>query len=177
MMNPARARRLLEIDAHASWDDIRQSYRDLVRVWHPDRFEGDARLRAKAEHRVAHVTEAYRFLDLHRDVIVSVPPAAAPARAVRVQQVAVAAPVRLSWAGRAAVAAMMLAVLALVMMPRSVQKPVTASALTEMAMPAAAPPQVAAPAPAPKRPAAVFADALPKRSFIARESEALLSHK
>lgn len=33
----------------ASWDDITTAYRDLMRVWHPDRFPNDQRLKRRAE--------------------------------------------------------------------------------------------------------------------------------
>lgn len=61
-MTVARALRLLDVDLEASDADLKASYRDLVRVWHPDRFEGDARLRAKAADRLSDINAAYRFL-------------------------------------------------------------------------------------------------------------------
>lgn len=33
----------------ATWEEINQSYKDLIRVWHPDRFANDERLKKKAE--------------------------------------------------------------------------------------------------------------------------------
>jgi hypothetical protein len=33
----------------ASWDEINVAYKDLIRVWHPDRFQSDERLRKRAE--------------------------------------------------------------------------------------------------------------------------------
>src|SRR5688572_18625563 len=63
-MTVARALRLLEIDRGAPPDEMRQSYRDLVRVWHPDRFEADPRLRAKAAARLAEINDAYRLLQV-----------------------------------------------------------------------------------------------------------------
>jgi|GEM_PF-5141681 len=33
----------------ASWEEINVAYKDLVRVWHPDRFQSDERLRKRAE--------------------------------------------------------------------------------------------------------------------------------
>jgi curved DNA-binding protein CbpA len=41
---------------------IKEAYRDLVKVWHPDRFGSDARLRAKAEEKLQRINEAYRVL-------------------------------------------------------------------------------------------------------------------
>ena len=37
-------------------------YRDLVKVWHPDRFGSDPRLRSKAEEKLAQINDAYRAL-------------------------------------------------------------------------------------------------------------------
>lgn len=41
--------RVLGLEEGASWDAINQSYRDFIRVWHPDRFQHDPRLKKKAE--------------------------------------------------------------------------------------------------------------------------------
>jgi hypothetical protein len=37
----------------ASWDEVNAAYRDLVRVWHPDRFHSDERLLKKANDQTA----------------------------------------------------------------------------------------------------------------------------
>ena len=42
--------------------EIREAYRDLVKVWHPDRFGSDARLRKKADEKLQEINEAYRIL-------------------------------------------------------------------------------------------------------------------
>jgi hypothetical protein len=42
----------------ASWDEVTQAYKDLMRVWHPDRFQGDERLRKKAEVQAQRINEA-----------------------------------------------------------------------------------------------------------------------
>jgi len=36
--------------------------RDLVIVWHPDRFEGNPRLRKKAEEKVKEINAAYEYI-------------------------------------------------------------------------------------------------------------------
>src|SRR5581483_7923760 len=61
-MSPADCCRTLGVPTYASWEDIRQAYLDLVRVWHPDRFQSDAQLRAKAEQQVQKINEAYATL-------------------------------------------------------------------------------------------------------------------
>jgi hypothetical protein len=42
----------------ASWDEVTQAYKDLMRVWHPDRFQGDERLRKKAEAQAQRINNA-----------------------------------------------------------------------------------------------------------------------
>ena len=43
--------------------EIRLAYRDLVKVWRPDRFGSDARLRDKAAEHLKEINEAYRVLE------------------------------------------------------------------------------------------------------------------
>lgn len=52
----------LELDERATPDDVRRAYRDLVKVWHPDRFAEDARLREKADRKLAAINAAYEAL-------------------------------------------------------------------------------------------------------------------
>lgn len=49
----------LGVAPHASWEEVRRAYKDLVRVWHPDRFESDPHLREKAEQQLQKINEAY----------------------------------------------------------------------------------------------------------------------
>jgi DnaJ domain len=53
---------LLELDQTASIDEMKQAYRDLVMVWHPDRFGQNVRLRRKAEDKLKQFNEAYEHL-------------------------------------------------------------------------------------------------------------------
>ena len=41
---------------------LKEAYRDLVKVWHPDRFGSDARLRQKAEDKLKQIINAYMVL-------------------------------------------------------------------------------------------------------------------
>jgi hypothetical protein len=50
--------RLLELEPNATITEIRQAHRDLARVWHPDRFVHDPRMREKAERRMQSLNEA-----------------------------------------------------------------------------------------------------------------------
>ncbi|MBU2498752.1 MAG: J domain-containing protein [Proteobacteria bacterium] len=50
---------LLDLDREASPDQARQAYKDLVAIWHPDRFGGNPRLRQKAEEKLKEINRAY----------------------------------------------------------------------------------------------------------------------
>ena len=57
-----RALELLGLGPEATPEDVKQAYRDLVKVWHPDRFPNDSRLRSKAEEKLKDINEAYQTL-------------------------------------------------------------------------------------------------------------------
>lgn len=42
----------------ASWEEVTQAYKDMMRVWHPDRFQSDERLKAKAEQQAQKINNA-----------------------------------------------------------------------------------------------------------------------
>lgn len=54
--------KILELPYDAPWTDVKQAYRDLVRVWHPDRFARDVRLQQRATRKLTEINEAYTFL-------------------------------------------------------------------------------------------------------------------
>jgi hypothetical protein len=54
--------RTLGTRAGATQREIRQAYLDLVNVWHPDRFQGNSRLRQVAEERLREINQAYSLL-------------------------------------------------------------------------------------------------------------------
>lgn len=56
------ALRSLGLSEGVSWEAINQAYRDLVRVWHPDRFQADPRLREKAEQHTRVLNSAIKTL-------------------------------------------------------------------------------------------------------------------
>jgi hypothetical protein len=62
LLSNEECRRVLGVPADASAETIRQAYLDLARVWHPDRFQGDERLRRIAEEHLREFNEAYAFL-------------------------------------------------------------------------------------------------------------------
>lgn len=51
--------KILGLELGASASDVKQAYRDLVRVWHPDRYAHDPRLQKKAEEKLKEINEAY----------------------------------------------------------------------------------------------------------------------
>ena len=61
-MNIEQSFEILELDRGASTDEIKQSYKDIVTVWHPDRFSNNPRLKQKAEEKLKEVNVAYDTL-------------------------------------------------------------------------------------------------------------------
>jgi len=53
---------LLGLKPDASPEEMKQAYRDMVKVWHPDRFGHDARLRLKAQNKLKEINGAYELL-------------------------------------------------------------------------------------------------------------------
>jgi len=47
----------------ASQDAVKEAYRDMAKVWHPDRFAGDERLAQKAQDKLKQINTAYERLE------------------------------------------------------------------------------------------------------------------
>ncbi len=58
-MSITKSYKTLDLKTGASIDDVRKAYKDMVRVWHPDRFAGNLRLRAKATEKLKEINLAY----------------------------------------------------------------------------------------------------------------------
>jgi curved DNA-binding protein CbpA len=58
---------ILALRPGATPSEVKEAYRDLVKVWHPDRFGNDVRLRQKAELQLKLINEAYRVLQSNPD--------------------------------------------------------------------------------------------------------------
>ncbi len=61
-MDPRKHYKMLEIDRSASLEEARQAYRDLIAVWHPDRYTQNPRLQKKALEKVKAVNAAFEFV-------------------------------------------------------------------------------------------------------------------
>ncbi|AFY47115.1 DnaJ-class molecular chaperone with C-terminal Zn finger domain [Nostoc sp. PCC 7524] len=56
---------ILEISTDASVDEIKQAYRDLAQIWHPDRYAYNPKLQQKAEAKFKSINVAYEKLMEH----------------------------------------------------------------------------------------------------------------
>ena len=62
-MSPSdRLYELLGVRPGASRQELKAAYRDLTKVWHPDRFTHDPRLQQKAEEKLKEINKAYEQL-------------------------------------------------------------------------------------------------------------------
>ncbi len=61
-MDIRRCYDILGVEPGTPMTDIREAYRDLVSVWHPDRFAANPRLRQKAEEKLKQINIAYDTL-------------------------------------------------------------------------------------------------------------------
>jgi DnaJ-class molecular chaperone len=52
----------LELKPGASREELEQGYRDLVNVWHPDRFNHNTRLQEKAQEKLKEINAAYEYI-------------------------------------------------------------------------------------------------------------------
>lgn len=53
---------ILGLGPNASIEEVKQAYRDLVRVWHPDRYSHDSRLQEKVQEKLKEINKAYEFI-------------------------------------------------------------------------------------------------------------------
>ena len=61
-MNIRRSFEILELHHAATEAEARQAYKDIVNVWHPDRFCNNPRLKQKAEKKLQEVNAAYETI-------------------------------------------------------------------------------------------------------------------
>ena len=61
-MNIQRSFEILELHHTTTEAEAKQAYKDIVNVWHPDRFCNNPRLKQKAEKKLQEVNEAYETI-------------------------------------------------------------------------------------------------------------------
>lgn len=83
-MDLSKAYHLLDIPAGSAEKDVRTAYRDMVAVWHPDRFQGNERLRKSAEHKIRDINAAFQLIS-SAGFPTSIASAQAPVRVPRKQ--------------------------------------------------------------------------------------------
>jgi curved DNA-binding protein CbpA len=62
-MDIQRCFEILELDRNASAEEAKQAYKDIVNIWHPDRFSHNPRLKQKAEAKLKEVNVAYEMVE------------------------------------------------------------------------------------------------------------------
>lgn len=53
---------ILGLNPGASEEEIKEAYKDLIKVWHPDRFSDNERLKEKANEKLKEIILAYKNL-------------------------------------------------------------------------------------------------------------------
>ncbi len=53
---------ILELKPATSIEELKQAYRELVKVWHPDRFQNDSKLYYRAQEKLKELNRAYELL-------------------------------------------------------------------------------------------------------------------
>ena len=56
---------VLGLKPGATFEEVKTVYRDLVKVWHPDRFSHDERLQLIAQEKLKEINGAYKMLEAH----------------------------------------------------------------------------------------------------------------
>lgn len=64
-MDLRQAYKILEIPENSSMPEIKQAYRDLAQIWHPDRHTQNERLQTKALEKMKELNAAYDCICLH----------------------------------------------------------------------------------------------------------------
>lgn len=59
--------RLLDLDPRASDEEVKRAHRDLMKVWHPDRFGDDLSLRRRAEEKLKTINDAHDTIRAARE--------------------------------------------------------------------------------------------------------------
>jgi len=65
---------ILGIRPGVTWQELRQAYKSLVNIWHPDRFQQDVRQRKLAEEKTKEITQSYKELAEYYKKFGALPP-------------------------------------------------------------------------------------------------------
>lgn len=63
MENLAYCFEILDVPVGVTWTEIQRAHRELVKVWHPDRFASDHPLQKRAERKLQEINDAYAKLE------------------------------------------------------------------------------------------------------------------
>ena len=55
--------KILDVTPDTPWEDIKRTYHDMMKVWHPDRFAGDSRLQKIVEEKTKELTYAFKIIE------------------------------------------------------------------------------------------------------------------
>ena len=61
-MDLKRCLEVLELDHATSTSQVKQAYKELVRVWHPDRFPSNSPIKKRADEKMREINMAYEQL-------------------------------------------------------------------------------------------------------------------
>jgi hypothetical protein len=65
MNEVSRCCRVLNVRHGATFEEVKAAYRDLVQVWHPDRFAGNVRLQDSAQDKLKEINLAWEYLSVN----------------------------------------------------------------------------------------------------------------
>ena len=71
---------LLEVSPGATAEEIQRSFRELIKIWHPDRFADQPELQRRATRKTSELTKAFQWLRRHAEASGAGPKESNPSR-------------------------------------------------------------------------------------------------
>lgn len=65
-MDLATAHKILSVNPASSQENIRETYKNLIKKWHPDKHDTNEKKRRVGEEKSKYINQAYRYLTTHR---------------------------------------------------------------------------------------------------------------